>query len=417
MRLGFPNILPTSLRLFWVRVHRYVGLVLASFLIISGLTGSVLVWYYELDAMANPWMSVVERTDVKALDPLQIHAMAAQRLNDALINKVSFYREPQKAWVISLSPRIQPNGEKHTLDYDEVYIDPYTGSILGQRRWGDISQGHTNLIPFIYRLHSQLALGTVGTWIFGIIALLWCLDCFVGAYLTFPAKAKNQISTFTVGSKRRWLNRWSKSWKIRQNSNVYKLNYDLHRAGSLWIWAMLFVFAWSGVGLNLQGIYDPVMSSAFSMQKIEKQFPSLKNSQLTPTIGWAEAESIGEVLMRNEASNNNFKVIYPQSLIYLSQKALYQYRVKSTLDITDTYGNTTLYFDANTGKFRGLYYPTSKATGDTITSWLYALHMAAIWALPYKIFVSVIGLAIVMLSVTGVFIWWKKRNARKFAML
>lgn len=416
MRLGFANILPTSLRPFWVRVHRYVGLVLASFLIIAGLTGSVLVWYYELDAAVNPWMNVVERTDVKALNPLQIHVMTAQRLNDALINKVSFHREPQKPWVISLNPRLQPNGEEHTLDYDEVYIDPYTGSILGQRKWGDLTQGYTNLIPFIYRLHYQLALGTVGTWAFGIIALLWCLDCFVGAYLTFPAKAKNQSPFFNIRSTKQWFNRWSKSWKIRQNSNVYKLNFDLHRAGSLWIWAMLFVFAWSGVGLNLQVIYDPVMSSAFSMQKIETQFPTLENSQLKPSIGWIQAESIGKALMKNEASTNNFTVVYPQTLIYLSQKALYQYRVKSSLDITDAYGNTTLYFDANTGKFKGVYLPTSKASGDTITSWLYALHMAAVWGISYKIFVSIIGVAISMLSVTGVYIWWKKRNARKFAM-
>jgi uncharacterized iron-regulated membrane protein len=417
MRLGSTNILPTSLRPFWVCVHRYVGLVLASFLIIAGLTGSLLVWYYELDAAVNPWMKVLERTDVKALDPLQIHAVTAERFNDALINKISFHREPQRPWVISLNPRIKPNGEKHALVYDEVYIDPYTGGVLGQRKWGDITQGYTNLIPFIYRLHYQLALGTVGTWTFGIIALLWCLDCFVGAYLTFPVKEKNQNTTFNIQSKKRWLNRWSKAWKIRQNSNAYKLNFDLHRAGSLWTWVMLFVFAWSGVGLNLQVIYDPIMSSVFPMQKVENHLPNLKNSQLKPGIGWIEAETIGKALMKDEASINNFNVIYPQTLIYLSQKALYQYRVKSTLDITDAYGNTTLYFDANTGKFKGLYLPASKASGDTITSWLYALHMAAVWGISYKIFVSVIGIVITMLSVTGVYIWWKKRKARKFVRL
>ncbi|MFQ5415166.1 MAG: PepSY domain-containing protein, partial [Phycisphaerae bacterium] len=54
------------------------------------------------------------------------------------------------------------------------------------RLWGDLSQGLANLMPFVYRLHHSLALGTVGTWIFGVVALLWTLDCFVGAWLTFP---------------------------------------------------------------------------------------------------------------------------------------------------------------------------------------------------------------------------------------
>jgi len=35
--------------------------------------------------------------------------------------------------------------------------------------------------------------------------------------------------------------------------------------------------------------------------------------------------------------------------------------------------------------------------------------------LPYRIFVCGLGLVIVMLSVTGVYIWWKKRQARNFS--
>jgi uncharacterized iron-regulated membrane protein len=36
--------------------------------------------------------------------------------------------------------------------------------------------------------------------------------------------------------------------------------------------------------------------------------------------------------------------------------------------------------------------------------------MANVWGLPYKIFVCVLGLVIVMLAVTGVLIWLKKRR-------
>ena len=38
--------------------------------------------------------------------------------------------------------------------------------------------------------------------------------------------------------------------------------------------------------------------------------------------------------------------------------------------------------------------------------------MADVFGLPYRIFVCVLGLVITMLSVTGVYIWWKKRCAR-----
>ena len=39
--------------------------------------------------------------------------------------------------------------------------------------------------------------------------------------------------------------------------------------------------------------------------------------------------------------------------------------------------------------------------------------MANVFGLPYRIFVSVFGFALLMLSVTCVDIWWKKRTARK----
>jgi uncharacterized iron-regulated membrane protein len=42
--------------------------------------------------------------------------------------------------------------------------------------------------------------------------------------------------------------------------------------------------------------------------------------------------------------------------------------------------------------------------------------MARVFGVPYQIFVFVLGLLITMLSVTGVYIWWKKRRARKFSV-
>ena len=50
----------------------------------------------------------------------------------------------------------------------------------------------------------------------------------------------------------------------------------------------------------------------------------------------------------------------------------------------------------------------------TVENWLLALHMVndPVDYLPYRIFVVFVGLIITALSVTGVYIWWKKRKAR-----
>jgi uncharacterized iron-regulated membrane protein len=41
--------------------------------------------------------------------------------------------------------------------------------------------------------------------------------------------------------------------------------------------------------------------------------------------------------------------------------------------------------------------------------------MARVFGRAYQVFVGVLGLLVVMLSATGVYIWWKKRKARELS--
>ena len=140
---------------------------------------------------------------------------------------------------MGLDGEIDPHtGAQADVANDEVYVDRFTGEILGERKWGAIDQGMKNLMPFIYRLHYSLALDSLGEYLLGIVALLWTIDCFIGAYLTFPPGRRQ--STVKDGNLLRvvgnWLTRWSPSWKVRTRRAGYKLNFDLHRAGGLWPW-------------------------------------------------------------------------------------------------------------------------------------------------------------------------------------
>jgi uncharacterized iron-regulated membrane protein len=42
--------------------HRYVGLLMAGFLILTGITGSLLAWNHELDAALSPQLFSVSIT-------------------------------------------------------------------------------------------------------------------------------------------------------------------------------------------------------------------------------------------------------------------------------------------------------------------------------------------------------------------
>jgi uncharacterized iron-regulated membrane protein len=72
-------------------------------------------------------------------------------------------------------------------------------------------------------------------------------------------------------------------------------------------------------------------------------------------------------------------------------------------------------FDGQTGALNWALRPSGQYAGNTVSNWLYALHMANVFGLPYRIFVCVLGLVIAALSVTGVIVWWHKRRARRSA--
>lgn len=84
-------------------------------------------------------------------------------------------------------------------------------------------------------------------------------------------------------------------------------------------------------------------------------------------------------------------------------------------DIRDKIGRTQRSFDADTGRLLASDIPTGEANGDTITTWLLTLHMAAVGSMPVRILIALLGAGVAMLSVTEVGIWLKKRRAAQGA--
>lgn len=402
-----------SSRHWWVLFHRWVGLVMAGFLLLAGLTGALLAWNDELDSWAASDLRRAQTAGPR-LDAFTLRDKIVAAYPGAWVHQVDLKSPaPGETPSFYIEAPADPKTHEHAvLPNDQIYLDPVTGAVVGERKWGAISQGLKNLMPFVYQLHYQLALGTVGTYAFGIVALLWTLDCFVGAYLTLPLRARRHEGAQLPAATKSWWSRWKPAWGVRWRGGAYKINFDLHRAGALWVWAMLFVIAWSGVGFNLGQVYNPVMKTFFAVDEREDNLPRRDADQAQPGIPWHEAHRIAQKHMAAEAQRLQFTVLEEQNLAYDPHKVLYSYSVKSSADIRDKYGSTRLYFDANTGDLKFTYLPTGRYAGDTVTHWLTGLHMAQVWGLPFRIFVCAMGLVVAMLSVTGVVVWLKKRRGR-----
>lgn len=396
------------LRQVLLLAHRYAGMGMAGFLLVASLTGVLLAWNAELERLLSPelFLAPVPTSDAVAADPLLLRkkVLAAYPQAQAAFQPLKI--APGLALQFFLTPRAGADGRPLPLRDNQVFVDPYSGAILGSRNANDVWQGRKALMPFVYRLHYTLTLGVPGAWVFGVVALIWTIDCFIGFYLTLPIRARS-------ANPRPWHVRWWPAWKIRRGAGFHKLNVDSHRAGGLWLWPLLFVIALSSVALSLPLVYNPAMRAVFAHQPDDKSLPRLAQPLPLPPIDWAAAREIGRNAMGRQAASQHFDVIAEDWMFYDASRGIYRYAVTSSRDIRAVYVNSTLYIDARRGEVLGIWLPTGEAAGDTITTWLTSLHMAAVGGVPYKVLLSLLGVMVAMLSVTGIYLWWKKRLARR----
>ncbi|MGO9430864.1 PepSY-associated TM helix domain-containing protein [Rhodoblastus sp.] len=397
------------MRHLFVWIHRYVGLAMALFLIIEGLTGSLLAFRGDLTRLFDPVLASAPpmpgapkldlATLIKRTEALEPRATLAGRMpfpGDTVILHMHTRTDP-------------PTGRPYDLGLTSLYfyiaLDPWTGKELKRLQQGMYTEGFLpNVMPVVYDLHKTLILGGTGVWILAIVALLWTIDCFVGFYLTLPLKFES------------FWRRWKPAWLIKWRGGFYRVNFDLHRAGGLWFWAMLFVFAWSSVELlDRTGAYHFVMGKLFDYQtqeEIESLAPS--SSKTGPLeLDLHAAQTAGDKLMAELAQREGFKIEKPFALYCNEDSRQCSYTVRTDRWFPNDQ-DATVNFDADTGAFRSTYQTNTGHAGDTVSNWLFALHLVQnpVDYLAYRIFVAVLGIVIVMLSVTGVYIWWKKRCAR-----
>lgn len=389
-------------RRLFVWLHRWVGLVTAGFLVLVGLTGALLAFYGELSHWIAP--EAYPGRHGETLPPAALARRAESLVPQGRAVAVYLGGASGAARVtMQAAPGAEP------LGFGAVTLDAVTGDDLGRRgSLGALPSRAADIMPFVYSLHYQLAMGSTGAWILGIVALLWTIDCFVAFYLTLPRPSP--------GNPRGYLARWKPAFLVKLSGSFYRLNFDLHRAGGLWLWAILLVFAWSSVFFNLNSVYTGVTRLVFDYSPPPWEWPAQPpRNDASRMLEWEEAQAVGERLMAEEAREHGFVIERADALYYKPAKGLIQYRVRSSRDIGENTATTSVLFDAYTGDRVTLSLPSGLRSGDTVTNWLAALHMARVFGLPYRIFVCVLGLIITMLSVTGVYIWWKKRSAAKSA--
>ncbi len=418
-------------------LHRYTGLAMAAFLIITGITGTLLAFHDELDDIFNHKLAQVEKQNASQLPIAELHDKVISAYPQYAFSSMPTSIAAERSAVFSVDrARGKAVQNQPKAPFQQVYVHPYTGDIIGTRDRDEWAWHNT--MWKVFWLHRDLLLGDIGKLLLGIVALVWTINCFIGFYLTFPRAIKKKAQNQTSPKKRAsFLKRWLPAWKIRTKSNMFKLNYDLHHAFGLWLWGILFVIAWSSVGFNLREVYQPVMHAVVGLEERgERQENSRKPSEK------AEQASGAETATRVEAVNNNAVDVVNKanSIAYLSKQAniaaqqnsvsvqqllgirwveedkQWQMRFKTNRDIGKKGGASSITVDAATGHVERVNFGHQAAFGNKADQWLSTLHMGHISQglghRLYQIFLVMIGLAVAVLSGTGVYLWWKGRQQR-----
>lgn len=386
--------------------HRWAGLTIALFLVVVGFTGALLPWNAELTRLGRPTLSAVARPYVGArvLDGIAL-AERVERATGARVGGIQFAVAPDHVATLSVRPR----DDRAPIAFDTVWADPYTGAVRLTYRDGVLADGPQTVMSFLYRLHYELALGRVGQLALGVAALIWTVDCFVGLYLTFPVRRRPASGSGDAAARGWWM-RWRPAWLVRWGGGRHRLTFDLHRAGGLWVWPFMLVFAWSGVGFNLAEVHGPVMRVFGAADRVD--LPGRSRPLANPPIGLRVAQARGDALLRGIGARRGFTVGAPAYLSYDASNASYRYNARSSLDVVSDGGRTTVYFSAVDGRLLLFDPPVPDNAADAVSAWLDMLHLAQVFGLPYRILVSATGMLVVVLSVTGVLVWTRKRSAR-----
>ena len=396
-----------ALRPLLVLLHRWFGLAAALFLFVAGATGAVISWDHELDAWLNP--QLFHAASAGAAGVQQSGLVLADRVEAAdprvVVNYVLLQQEPGQAALLSVEGRTDPaSGKPFEPGYNQVAVDPVSGQVQGKREWGTISLSRQNLLPFLYKLHYSMHIPDgwgieFGIWLMGLIGMVWVLDCFIALWLAFPS----------------WRG-WSKSFAFRWRQGGHKRNFDLHRSGGVWVWALLLVLAVTSVGMNLgDEVLRPLIRqvSTLTPTPFETRMPSGPAQIPAPRLTRAQAVRVAQA----EAARRGWTTP-AGALFYAPAYGLYgiNFFAPGHEHGDVGLGNPWLYVDAVTGQLAGSAVPGSGSAGDIFLQAQFPLHSGRILGLAGRIMISVMGALVAMLSATGLLIWLRKRRARRLAL-
>lgn len=352
-------------RRFTLVLHSSIGIVTGILLVIIGLTGSFLVFSYEIDQALNPQLLQVI-SQGERISPEQVVGIAQVTQPELKPHRITMPRSPDQAYTVMM---ISAKDE-----YTDVYVNPYGGEVLGSRPWKQ------TVVGWLIDLHVHLFAGDWGMNLVGICGGIFLLMGATGLLLWNGWKRLRY--GFTI--------RWQAPWQL--------VSYDIHKAIGVVSVALLSLIAVTGMAMVF---WTPFETAVYAITQAPK--PPEFTSKI-PTS--AKPMGINDVLQKAESAMPGANVwkFYPAKTPDATFNVWMQIPQEHEFN-----KNPYLRLDQYTGEVLHISGWKNDSLGDRILSAPYILHVGNYGGWLTRILYFLIGLAPVALLVTGFVLWNRRR--------
>lgn len=366
------------LRRLWLNVHLWIGVGFAVLLIPISISGGLLVWHDEIDALISPHRYAV--TGPEVAQPASAYlARAAEAVAKHPANlKPTGVRYPEEpGWpvrVVTRAPQQQAGGPPRFVT---VFLDPPTAAVL------DVMEFRSSFIGFLHVFHENLTIPQYsGRQIVGWAGVGMLILSLTGIWLWWPRN----------GGFLRGL-RWTRS---------SRLTFNLHNMLGFWISIPLAVVSLTGIYLSFPQTAREMMSSISPMNP---QGPRGFGGDLASHTALTVDRAL-EIARQTEPSAKPFTVFLP-SEARGGRGPGPAWRVQLTRPGGE---NVTVTVDDRTGMATPAAAPKS---GDRAASWIRWIHEGSHSGPVWAVIVFLTGVFPTIFAITGVIMWLRRRASRR----
>lgn len=353
------------------RLHLWLGLGLGGLFVLLGLTGSVLVFYPQIDALLHP---EIRAEGAGPPDP----DLALETLRAAFPGKQGPWRLEMTGQPGAIPARYYDPPERagHAFRPMMVWLSPDGATVLRRDYWGEYA------MTFVYDLHYRLLLGETGGtvlgWLgFGLLALLLS-----GLWAWWPR-----------GS-------WAKALRIKPGTPPARALRDWHKLAGLSGLVLLLILTGSGIMLELPEETGAVLAAA--------GMPVDSAPRLAETDGagpGAVTPSRAMAIARSALPGARLAWIETPG----EERGFYRLRMQVPGDPGYRFPHSFVWVDASSGRVLGVQDARKAGGGSTVNAWIHPLHDGSAGGLAGRILAAMAGLVPLVLFVTG----WKRWRGRR----